>query len=269
LAGSAAGNYVLGGPTNLSANITAVGVTVVSGLSANNKAYDGTTAAAISSNNVSLLGVINGDTVSLSTNNYAANFASAGVGNNVTVTVGGFVLSGPSSANYLLVQPTGLTANITPATLTVSAVNVSITYGLTASLAVSYAGFVNGEGSNILTGVPNATTTATSNSPPGTYPISVSNGTLSASNYVFNFTDGTLTVVDVPQINSVALNGNQFVLSCPTLANENYQLQFTTNLVPAAWIPLNGPVAGTGASIILSNSLPALPQGFFRLLISN
>jgi hypothetical protein len=178
-------------------------------------------------------------------------------------------LSGPSSANYTLVQPTGLMANITAATLTVSAVNVSTTYGLTASLAVSYAGFVNGEGTNALTGIPTVATTATNNSPPGTYPITVSNGTLSASNYVFSFTGGTLTVVDVPQINAVALNGNQFVLSYPTLTNQNYQLQFTTNLAPATWIPLNVPVAGTGGSIILSNSLPVSPQGFFRLLISD
>jgi hypothetical protein len=136
-------------------------------------------------------------------------------------------------------------------------------------LAVSYTGFVNGEGTNALTGVPNVTTTATNNSPPGIYPITVSNGTLSAANYFFSFTSGTLTVVDVPQINAVTMNENQFILSYPTLTNQNYQLQFTTNLAPVTWIPFNVPVAGTGGSIILSNSLPASPQGFFRLLISN
>jgi hypothetical protein len=242
---------------------------VITGLTADNKTYDGTTPATISSNNVVLLGVVSGDIVNFSTNGYIASFASAGVGSNVTVNVSGLTLSGPNAANYTLVQPIGLTANITAATLTVSAVNVSTTYGLTASLAVSYTGFVNGEGTNALTGVPNVTTTATNNSPPGIYPITVSNGTLSAANYFFSFTSGTLTVVDVPQINAVTMNENQFILSYPTLTNQNYQLQFTTNLAPVTWIPFNVPVAGTGGFIILSNSLPASPQGFFRLLISN
>ena len=344
LAGSAAGNYNLGAPTNLAANITALGLTVLSvpsptissivssngvvtitwnsviggvyrvqsidslnganwndlvpdvtatgitasqtnlvtgvaqrfyrimvlnpGITANNKVYDGTTTATISSNNVVLLGVVNGDMVSLSTNDYAANFASAGAGNNIAVTVSGLGLSGPSSANYTLVQPTELTANITPATLTVSAVNASTTYGLSPALNVIYSGFVNGEGTNVLTGNPDVTTTATNNSPLGTYPITVGNGTLNAVNYVFNFLGGTITIAGAPQINAVALSGNQIVISYPTLVNQNYQLQFTTNLAPATWIPLYVPVTGTGGSIFFSNSLPVSSQGFFRLLIS-
>jgi trimeric autotransporter adhesin len=59
---------------------------------------------------------VNGDTVSLNTNGYAANFASAAVGNGIAVTVSGLTLSGPGAANYTLAQPTGLTANITSAT---------------------------------------------------------------------------------------------------------------------------------------------------------
>ena len=61
LSGSAAGNYTLTQPTGLRANITALGVTISSGLSANNKAYDGTTVATITSNNVVLAGVLAGD----------------------------------------------------------------------------------------------------------------------------------------------------------------------------------------------------------------
>jgi len=55
LTGSAAANYTLTQPA-LTADITALGVTVASGLSADNKVYDGTTAATISSNNVVLNG---------------------------------------------------------------------------------------------------------------------------------------------------------------------------------------------------------------------
>jgi hypothetical protein len=255
----------------LSANITALGVAISSGLSADNKAYDGTTGATISSNNVVLTGVLAGDAanVGLTTNGYTANFTNANVGTGIGVNVSGLGLTGSASGNYSLAAPTNLSANITPVLLTVSAVNISITYGLPASLAVNYTGFVNGEGTNVLTGVPSVTTIATTSSPPGAYPITVSSGTLSATNYVFNFLDGTLTVVGAPQLNVVALNGNQLVFSYPTLTNQNYQAQFTTNLVPATWIPLNAPVAGTGGFIIFSNTLPDFPQEFFRLLISN
>jgi hypothetical protein len=88
-------------------------VSIVSGLTANNKIYDRTTSATLSSNNVALAGVVPGDTVSLDTNGYAANFASASVGNGIAVTVSGLTLSGAGAGNYTLTQPAGLLANIT------------------------------------------------------------------------------------------------------------------------------------------------------------
>src|SRR6185503_3497860 len=54
LVGSASGNYTLIQPANLTANITTATVTIASGLSANSKVYNGTTAATISSNSVVL-----------------------------------------------------------------------------------------------------------------------------------------------------------------------------------------------------------------------
>lgn len=46
----------------------------------------------------------------------------------------------------------------------------------------------------VISGVPDVTTVADENSPPGTYPIVPSQGTLAAPNYYFVFVDGTLTV---------------------------------------------------------------------------
>jgi len=102
-------------------------VTVASGLTANNKVYDGTTTATISSNNVVLSGVLAGDAanVKLSTNGYTASFATATVGSGKTVTVSGLTLSGSAAGNYTLTQPSGLTANITAAVLTVSGITAS------------------------------------------------------------------------------------------------------------------------------------------------
>jgi hypothetical protein len=56
--------------------------------------------------------------------------------------------------------------------------------------------FVNGDSDipSVITGVPALTTTATQSSPPGLYPIAISQGTLSAANYYFVFAGGTLAV---------------------------------------------------------------------------
>jgi endonuclease YncB( thermonuclease family) len=119
LSGASAGNYALTQPMGLAANIATASVSISSGITANNKVYNGTTAATLASNNVVLVGVVTGDTVSLNTNGYAANFASAGVGNGIVVTVSGLMLSGTSAANYTLTQPASLTANITAASVTI------------------------------------------------------------------------------------------------------------------------------------------------------
>jgi len=112
LSGASAGNYAVIQPGGLAANITPAAVAVASGITANSKIYDRTTIATLSSNNVVLLGVLSGDTVTLNTNGYVANFASAGVGNGIAVTVSGLTLTGASAGNYALTQPASLTANI-------------------------------------------------------------------------------------------------------------------------------------------------------------
>ncbi len=64
LTGTGNSNYTLSAPS-LSANITTAIVTVGSGLTANNKVYDGTTTATIGSNNVMLSGVVAGDSANV------------------------------------------------------------------------------------------------------------------------------------------------------------------------------------------------------------
>jgi hypothetical protein len=239
-----------------------------SGITANNKVYDGTTVATISSNNAVLLGVVGSDAVNLSTNGYTASFISPNVGTGIIVTVSGLTLTGASATNYTFSPPPGITANITPANLTVSAVSKSRTYGLTNSLTASYNGFVYSEGTNVLIGAPSLSTSAATNSPPGNYSIIVGPGTLSATNYTFIFNSGTLTVVALPQLNGVASNGNQFILNWATIAGQTYQLQYKDNLTAATWTLLGGFLAGTGSPIIITNDLGASPQRFFTLLIS-
>jgi sugar lactone lactonase YvrE len=87
------------------------------------------------------------------------------------------------------------TLYVTQAPLTITANNVSINVGDSLP-AFSYTptGFVNGDTLAVLSGAPLETTTATDSNTPGTFPIDISLGTLSALNYTFVFVDGTLTI---------------------------------------------------------------------------
>ncbi|MDR3664054.1 MAG: YDG domain-containing protein, partial [Mycobacterium sp.] len=140
LTGPAVGNYVLTGqPAVANATIAAAPVTVVSGLTGDNKAYDSTDVATISSNSVVLGGVLDADAanVVLNTNGYAATFAQTNAANNITVSVSGLTLTGSAAGNYSLAQPV-LSANITPYGLTISGVTASDkTYDQTATATLT------------------------------------------------------------------------------------------------------------------------------------
>ena len=120
LTGTAAGNYSLTSVGTTTANITPLGITVA-GITANDKVYDGGTSGAISSNSVVLSGVLVADAgqVALSTNGYVATFDSADVGTNIEVTVSGLSLTGVKAGDYALTAPTGLTAKIAQAAVTI------------------------------------------------------------------------------------------------------------------------------------------------------
>jgi hypothetical protein len=76
--------------------------------------------------------------------------------------------------------------------LSATADNKSKNYGeANPPLTITYSGFVNGEGPGDIT-EPSISTTATTTSVPGTYPITLSGG--STSNYVLSLYNGTLTV---------------------------------------------------------------------------
>lgn len=109
------GNYT--GTASQTFRITPKALTV-SNVAASNKVYDGTTAATITA---SLQGVADGDSVQLTTPAADFDTKDAGTGKAVTIAAGGsFTISGADAGNYTLTQPTvsGLTADITPATLT-------------------------------------------------------------------------------------------------------------------------------------------------------
>ena len=120
LSGGQAADYSVGSSTTaLTANITAVPVTISSGISANDKTFDGTRLAGLNSNNVTLAGIVPSDSANavLLTNGYIALFATVNPGTGIPVTVTNLTLTGSAAANYSLQQPAGLTANILPPTV--------------------------------------------------------------------------------------------------------------------------------------------------------
>ena len=119
LKGAAKDNYTLAQPSGLTADITPKALTV-SGAVADNKEYDGTTAATLDTSSAALSGVIASDDVTLDASNASGVFAQAGVGTGISVTVSGLALDGAAEGNYSVTQPTGLSANITVKALTVT-----------------------------------------------------------------------------------------------------------------------------------------------------
>ena len=101
----------------------------ITGLSAENKEYDGTTAATITGTGT-IEGKVGSDDVSVDTSDGTATFDSADVGTDRTVTFSGYALSGESAGNYTLSsQPANVTANITARAITVTANDQSVEPG--------------------------------------------------------------------------------------------------------------------------------------------
>jgi hypothetical protein len=138
---------------------------------------------------VSYSGFVNGDGPgSLTVKPTVTNTASPGA------PIGSYTLTpaGAIDPNYVIQYVNG-SYTISPAALTIIATNTSMTYGGTLpSLSVSYTGFVNGDNASSLTTQPTVSTTATSASPAGNYPITATGAV--DPNYTFTYQAGSLSV---------------------------------------------------------------------------
>lgn len=100
-----------------------------------------------------------------------------------------------TSGNYILGTPSSFSWAITKAVLTLTTGNSSMTYGSsvpTQSFGYSLSGFLGGDTASVITGSASHSTTATSSSNVGSYPITTTG--LSATNYTFSAVNGTLTI---------------------------------------------------------------------------
>ncbi len=219
LGGTDAGKYTLIQPTP-SANITKAGLTVT-GVTANNKVYDGTTVATLNTGSATLAGVIGGDVVSLVSTGATGTFVNKSVGTGKSVSISGLIPGGADGANYALTQPSA-TANITKAGLTVSGVtaNNKVYDGtVAATLNTGSAGLVGVFGGDAITLISTGVTGTFSNKNVGTgIVVSISGfsiGGSDAANYTLtqptataNITGIVLTVTGVTANNKV-YNGSK------------------------------------------------------------
>ena len=117
--GTYSGNIVLSSLGASTVNVSTTSSTVnqkqltISGITANDKAFDGNTAAILSGTAV-LNGVLSADLVNVTLGGSpVATFASSAVGTGIAVTVTGYNLTGSASTSYTLLPAAGLSANIT------------------------------------------------------------------------------------------------------------------------------------------------------------
>jgi hypothetical protein len=203
--GTDAGNYSLSNTTaSTIANITVKSLSVT-GETAANKVYDTTTTATLTGGTLS--GVIAGDTVTLT---QTGSFASKNVGTGIVVTAAD-TLGGTDAGNYTLVQPTGLSANIVPAILTVTAndsakIVTTSDPNFASTSDVSYSGFLNGETASVVGGALSITRSNTAIQSAGTYNGVLVPSGLSASNYAINYVNGNFTIVPASQLLITANN---------------------------------------------------------------
>ena len=192
-------------------------------------------------------GAVSGDTFAFTASTVATPSSPAGTYTIVPAA------TGANLANYNVVYVNG-TLTVDKAALTVTPNNQSIVSGsVVPSLSATITGYVNGDTQTVVTGLPALTTTATSSSPAGTYPIAATVGTLAAANYSFTVGTGTLTITPAASNPGVGFSGRAMAGTQPVVG--------ATIQLYAAGTSGNGS-AGT---VLLTNTLITDGAGAFTV----
>lgn len=246
LSGASAGNYALASTTaTTTANIAPAALAVRA--AAASKGYDGNTTESVTLSDNRL----GGDSLTISYT--AATFADKNVGDGKTVTVTGISLTGPDALNYTANTTAACAADITPAPLMVTANCTNRAWGQpNPNFSATIAGFVNSEGTSVLSGTLALTTPAGTTSPPADYPIIPSG--LASANYSITFSNGILTVTSTNQLpvlagitNLTVRPGQAVVLNVHASDPNGDQLSFCLD-------------AGAPAGAVITNLAKWFPQ---------
>ena len=183
--------------------------------------------------------------------------------------VGSYQVTATAAAddNYNAASSTAFTYNIIKAPLTVTALNASKTVNTAnpSEFYLEYTGFVTGESESNLTTKPTASTTATTSSPVGNYPITVGGGV--SNNYNFTYRTGTLTIDTrlTPTIALSDLTKTYGDASFAINATSNSQGTFTyrsSNTNVATITGNNITIVGAGTTSIIVNQAADAPNNF-------
>jgi hypothetical protein len=261
VSGTDAGNYSFNTTASATANITTATLTITA--AANTKTYDGSTSAAATPTTSGLQG-------SDSVTGLAETYDTKNAGTGKTLSVSAYTVNdGNFGNNYTVGTVASIAGVIKPAALTVIANDKSKRCGQpNPPLTASYNGFVSGENTNVLASPVALDTPATTDSGVGTYPITT--GGVAALNYAINYVSGKLIVNPPLQLSAACASvsgNNQFIVSWPTVVDQTYQLEYTSDLTAATWTPWGSPVVGTGATAAVTNSMSVTPQCFFRVAV--
>ena len=193
-------NYTLTGNTTAAFVIAPKAVTV-SGITAKDKVYDGTTDATLDCSNAKFDGILKNDKLTVA----AKGMFEKAVAGKQNVAISGLTLGGASAANYVLAESgnqTETTANITAKQITVTITPNGGTYGSVIAAAANLSGAVDGEN------VPVTLTYTGNNYSSATVPVNAGSYKVTASIANSNYTlTGNTTAAFVIAPKAVTVSG--------------------------------------------------------------
>jgi len=242
-------------------------------ISVEEKTYDATTQVPPEKISKSLPGVITGDKVFL--NEVNGTFADSNVGLNnqpvpVIISLSNQPLAGQDASNYILsstsAPPIFTEALINPKPLTVIAnptISVIGIPDLNLTGRVNDSDFVDGESENVFTAPPQWTTSATSESFPGAYPVT---GTIFARNYTAIQAPGNATALTIDPINTCCEDQSIQDINTSITGTELY-----TDILPpgtTVWVTPPWRVYGKLSELYYDSGQPEVAALFGKLAVN-
>ncbi|MCX6925033.1 MAG: Ig-like domain repeat protein, partial [Verrucomicrobia bacterium] len=270
---------------SVTVNSTALTVT---GITANDKVYDGNTTVTLNPTGATLLGKVPGDDVTLNSVGVTGAFTNPDVGTAKAVQVSGLILSGTDAGDYTLIQPT-TTADITrasSATVLVSSKDASW-QGSTVAFAAMVTpvaqtsttptgdiqfytnGVALGSALALTDGVASL---STADLPPGTNTVLAAY--LGDSNYLGSSNSLLLVVAVVadkpatPSTIGIQMNADGTVtVTFVGTPEAQYMVQASDSVAPPAWENVSTNTAGTNGQWTFTEFTEHYPARFYRSAI--
>jgi MBG domain-containing protein len=153
---------------------------------------------------------------------------------------------------------------VSPASLTVLASNATRSFGQTNPV---FTGVITGvtNGDDITA---NYNCSATNNSPVGSYPIvtGLVDPNDRQTNYTVTLVSGMLTVIALPDIQSVRQSGNSFIFIWSATTNQQYQIQSKTYLTQPNWVVVGSAITASNSTVTNSETIGTNTQQFYRVV---